>query len=71
MSLKRSGNAILNTDNEAYIAAKKRLASQKERKKKDQLLEQLNVRVLSLEKEVIMLRKALEDLMNDISRLQR
>ena len=30
-----------------------------------ELLEQLNVRVLSLEKEVMMLRKALEDLMNE------
>lgn len=71
MSLKRSGNAILNTDTEAYLAAKKRLASQKERKKKDQLLEQLNMKVSSLEREVKMLKRALEEIKDDISRLQR
>jgi len=71
MSLKRSGNAILNTDTEAYIAAKKRLAAQKERKKKDRLIEQLNVKVLSLESEIKLLRQALEEMKDDISRLQR
>jgi hypothetical protein len=61
MALKRSGNAILNTDNEAYLAAKKRVAAQKERKKKDLLLEQLASRVQRLEEEVRYLRGLIEE----------
>jgi hypothetical protein len=62
MGLKRSGNAILNTDNEAYLAAKKRVAAQKERKKKDLLLEQLATKVQKLENEVKILRQMIEEL---------
>lgn len=61
MALKRSGNAILNTDNEAYLAAKKRVAAQKERKRKDLLLEQLASRVQKLEEEVKYLRGIIEE----------
>ena len=61
MALKRSGNAILNTDNEAYLAAKKRVAAQKERKKKDLLLEQLASRVQRLEEELRYLRGLIEE----------
>ena len=61
MSLKRSGNAILNTDNEAYMAAKKRVAAQKERKRKELLLEQLASRVQKLEEEVKYLRGIIEE----------
>ena len=61
MALKRSGNAILNTDNEAYLAAKKRVAAQKERKKKDLLLEQLASRVQRWEEEVRYLRGLIEE----------
>ena len=61
MALKRSGNAILNTDNEAYLAAKKRVAAQKERKKKDLHLEQLASRVQRLEEEVRYLRGLIEE----------
>lgn len=61
MSLKRSGNAILNTDNEGYLAAKKRVAAQKERKRKELLLEQLASRVQKLEEEVKYLRGIIEE----------
>lgn len=61
MALKRSGNAILNTDNEAYLAAKKRVAAQKERKRKELLLEQLASRVQKLEEEVKYLRGIIEE----------
>lgn len=61
MALKRSGNAILNTDNEAYMAAKKRVAAQKERKRKELLLEQLASRVQKLEEEVKYLRGIIEE----------
>lgn len=61
MALKRSGNAILNTDNEAYMAAKKRVATQKERKRKELLLEQLASRVQKLEEEVKYLRGIIEE----------
>jgi hypothetical protein len=71
MSLKRSGNAILNTDNEAYMAAKKRLASQKERKKKDRLLESLNEEVQRMKEELKVLYNLIEEIKNDISGLQR
>ena len=42
MALTRNGSVLNNTDSEAYIAAKKRKELQKERKKKDTLLESLN-----------------------------
>ena len=67
MNLKRRGNAILNTDDEGYLSAKKRLAYQKERKEKDRLLLQLNNRVRSLEEEVKKLRYMIEEMKDDIS----
>ena len=67
MNLKRRGNAILNTDNEGYLAAKKRLEFQRERKEKDRLLLKLNEKVSSLEEEVKKLRFMIEEMKDDIS----
>ena len=52
MALTRNGSVLNNTDSEAYIAAKKRKELQKERKKKDDLLESLNKKVNVLEKQM-------------------
>ena len=67
MNLKRRGNTILNTDNEGYLAAKKRLEFQRERKEKDRLLMKLNEKVSSLEEEVKKLRFMIEEMKDDIS----
>lgn len=67
MNLKRRGNTILNTDNEGYLAAKKRLEFQRERKEKDRLLMKLNDKVRSLEEEVKKLRFMIEEMKDDIS----
>lgn len=67
MNLKRRGNTILNTDNEGYMAAKKRLEYQRERKEKDRLLMKLNDKVRSLEEEVKKLRFMIEEMKDDIS----
>ena len=67
MNLKRRGNTILNTDNEGYLAAKKRLEFQRERKEKDRLLLKLNDKVRSLEEEVKKLRFMIEEMKDDIS----
>lgn len=67
MNLKRRGNTILNTDNEGYLAAKKRLEFQRERKEKDRLLLKLNEKVSSLEEEVKKLRFMIEEMKDDIS----
>lgn len=52
MALTRNGSVLNNTDSEAYIAAKKRKELQKERKKKDALLESLNEKVNVLEQQM-------------------
>lgn len=62
MSFQRVGNSIQNTDSEAYANAKKRKELQKERKKKDELLEQLAKRVNILEIQV----KSLMEKFNDL-----
>ena len=67
MNLKRRGNTILNTDNEGYMAAKKRLEFQRERKEKDRLLMKLNDKIRSLEEEVKKLRFMIEEMKDDIS----
>lgn len=67
MNLKRRGNTILNTDNEGYLVAKKRLEFQRERKEKDRLLMKLNDKVRSLEEEVKKLRFMIEEMNDDIS----
>lgn len=67
MNLKRRGNTILNTDNEGYLAAKKRLEFQRERKEKDRLLLKLNDKIRSLEEEVKKLRFMIEEMKDDIS----
>ena len=65
MALKRDGNVLLNTDNEAYLNAKKRSQAKKDREQKDRLLESLNIRVQRLEREVIELRRLVKQ--NDFS----
>ena len=62
MLLKRSGGAILNTDNESYLAAKKRSELLKERKRKDKILEQLYTKVMSLEKKLNEMQKEIEEM---------
>ena len=57
MALKRDGNVLLNTDNEAYNNAKKRLQAKKDREQKDRLLESLVERVQRLEKEMLEMRR--------------
>ena len=52
MALTRNGSVLNNTDSEAYTAAKKRKELQKERKKKDALLESLNEKVNVLEQQM-------------------
>lgn len=52
MALTRNGSVLNNTDSEAYLAAKKRKENQRERKKKDALLESLNERVKELESQM-------------------
>lgn len=52
MALTRNGSVLNNTDSEAYLAAKKRKENQRERKKKDALLESLNERVKELEQQM-------------------
>ena len=52
MALTRNGSVLNNTDSEAYIAAKKRKELQKDRKKKDALLESLNEKVNVLEQQM-------------------
>lgn len=52
MALTRNGSVLNNTDSEAYLAAKKRKEIQRERKKKDALLESLNERVKELERQM-------------------
>lgn len=52
MALTRNGSVLNNTDSEAYVAAKKRKELQKERKKKDALLETLNEKVNVLEQQM-------------------
>ena len=52
MALTRNGSVLNNTDSEAYIAAKKRTELQKDRKKKDALLESLNEKVNVLEQQM-------------------
>lgn len=59
MTLKRNGSTLLNTDNEAYIAAQKRFANKRERRRKDELLEDLRKRVEVLEAQ---LKKVMERL---------
>ena len=49
MLLKRDGSTLQNTDTEAYLIAKKRKEMQRDRQKKDELLESLNKRVIQLE----------------------
>lgn len=52
MSFIRNNNVLINTDTEAYLAAKKRLEVLKEQKRKDLLLNDLHERVLILEEQV-------------------
>lgn len=52
MALVRNGSVLNNTDSEAYIAAKKRKENQRERKRKDALIESLNERVKKLEQQM-------------------
>lgn len=52
MSFIRNNNVLINTDTEAYLAAKKRLEILKEQKRKDLLLNDLHERVLILEEQV-------------------
>ena len=52
MALTRNGSVLNNTDSEAYLAAKKRKEIQRERKKKDALLDSLNERVKELESQM-------------------
>ena len=52
MALTRNGSVLNNPDSEAYIAAKKRKELQKDRKKKDALLESLNEKVNVLEQQM-------------------
>ena len=52
MSLKRNGNTLLNTDMDAYNLAKKRKEIQRERKRKDELLDSLSKRVIQLEEQM-------------------
>ena len=52
MALVRNGSVLNNTDSEAYIAAKKRKENQRERKRKDALIESLNERVKNLEQQM-------------------
>jgi urease gamma subunit len=49
MLLKRDGSTLQNTDTEAYLIAKKRKEMQRDRQKKDELLESLSKRVIQLE----------------------
>lgn len=52
MLLKRDGSTLQNTDTEAYLIAKKRKEIQRDREKKDALLESLNKRVIQLENQM-------------------
>lgn len=52
MSLKRNGNTLVNTDNDAYAIAKKRKELQKERKRRDELVDSLVKRVNVLEEQM-------------------
>ena len=52
MLLKRDGSTLQNTDTEAYLIAKKRKEMQRDRQKKDALLESLSKRVIQLEEQM-------------------
>ena len=52
MSFIRNNNVLINTDTEAYLAAKKRLENAKEQQRKDLLLKELYERVIILEEQV-------------------
>ena len=69
MSFIRNNNVLINTDTEAYLAAKKRLAVAREQKQKDLLLKDLHERVIHLEEQVRTLTTILEKkgIKNDIS----
>lgn len=64
MGLKRSGNAVLNTDSAGYAAALKRAELNKEQKKKDLLLENLEKRVTLLEHQILELQKEINQLLD-------
>ena len=52
MALIRNGSVLNNTDFEAYLAAKKRKENQRERKRRDALVDSLNERVKELERQM-------------------
>lgn len=52
MALIRNGSVLNNTDSEAYLAAKKRKENQRERKRRDALVDSLNERVKELERQM-------------------
>ena len=52
MTLKRNGSTLVNTDNDAYTIAKKRKELQRERKRRDELVDSLSERVNTLEEQM-------------------
>jgi CII-binding regulator of phage lambda lysogenization HflD len=67
--LKREGNVLLNTDTDAYTIAKKRKEMQRDRKKKDELLESLNKRVLHLEEQINVIETQMKDVVEKLGNI--